>query len=251
MDFSPLARFAVLLIRPGMLIAVAPGIGGAFLPTPAKIGLTVFVALGLLPAVSIPSVGAGTTLTALIARELAIGLALSLALRALVSGVEFAGFLSGYQIGFSYGATIDPQSGVSNTMLATFYAMLATMALLAVNGHHMLLRALAESYRGLPIGTGGIDQSLLVAVRDLLGLVFVVGARLAAPIVIVLLVVEVAVGLVSRVSPILNFMVIGYPIRLVVGLIVLALLVPTIPAVVTSLLEGTLALAARTAVAFR
>jgi flagellar biosynthetic protein FliR len=251
MDFSPLARFALLLIRPGMIVAVAPGLGGAHIPTPVKLGLTVLLALGLFPAVPVPAVTGDLTLTAVIARELAIGLALAFVLRVLIGGAELAGHLSGIQIGFSYGATIDPQSGVRNTMLATLYGSLATLGILAVNGHHHILRALAASYTGAPIGTGSIGSTLPEAVREMLGLLFVVGARLAAPIVIVILLVELIVGLISRSAPSLNFMVIGYPLRLLVGLTLLAALVPVVPSVVNSMLEQVVALSARTAMAFR
>jgi len=138
-----------------------------------------------------------------------------------------------------------------NTMLASLYGMLATLGFLAINGHHMLLRALAMSYAGLPIGMGQISGTLPGMVRDIMALVFIVGARLAAPIVIVLLVVEVAVGLISRTSPSLNFMIIGYPVRLVIGLFVLGALVGTIPAVTNALVESTVMLALRTAAVFR
>jgi flagellar biosynthesis protein FliR len=251
MDFSVLARFALLLVRPGMVVSVAPGIGGTFIPVPVRIGLTVLIALGLLPSVNIPAAASNVPLTLLIAREAAIGLSLAFVVRLLIAGAEFAGHLSGYQIGFSYGATIDPQSGVRNTMLATLYGSLATLAFLAINGHHMMLRALTASYVGVPIGAGHIDASLVASVSEMLGLVFIVGARLAAPIVIVLLIVELGIGLISRSSPSLTFMVIGYPIRIVIGLFMVGILVPTIPAVTTSLLESVVMMGARTAGAFR
>lgn len=251
MDFSPLARFGLLLMRPGIVVAIAPGIGGAHITAPVKVGLTVLLALGLMPSVPLPHIAGDLTLTAVLARELAIGLALALVVRALVTGVEFAGHLAGYQIGFSYGATIDPQSGVNNTALATLYGSLATMTFLAIDGHHMLLRALSASYGGVPVGSGGVDASLVVAVRQVLGLMFVVATRLSAPIIAVLVIVELAVGLVSRSAPALNFMVVGYPLRLVLGLVTVGALIGTIPSVTASVLESTVALAVRTASAFR
>lgn len=251
MDLTAVTRFALLLVRPGMLVMVAPGIGGAHLPAPVKIGLTVLLALGLMPSVTVSPAAGQVPVALIVAREAAIGLALAFVLRALIAGAEFAGHLSGFQIGFSYGATIDPQSGVRNTMLATLYGSLATLAFLAVNGHHAVLRALSASYTGLPVGGGQVGVSLVESVQQIFGLVFIVGARLAAPIVIVLLIVELAVGLISRSSPALNFWVIGYPIRLVVGLFLLGVLVPTIPAVTSSLLDRAVTMAATAAAAFR
>lgn len=250
-DLSVLERFGLLLVRPGMLIALAPALGGSHIPVPVKIGLTVLVSIGLLPSVGVPTNLPELTLGVVVAREAVIGMALGFALRALIAGAEFAGHLSGQQIGFSYGATIDPQSGVRNNMLATFYGLLATLGFLAVNGHHAVLRALAQSYGALPIGAGSLDASVVSSVRDILALVFVVAVRLAAPIVIVLLVVEVIVGLISRASPAMNYMVIGYPIRLMVGLAILAAIVPVIPGVTNSLVESALMTGAQLARAFR
>jgi flagellar biosynthetic protein FliR len=250
-DLSVLERFAMLLVRPGMLVALTPALGGAHLPMPVKIGLTVLIGIGLLPSVAVPRGLPELTLSVVIAREAVIGLSLGFAVRALIAGAEFAGHLSGQQIGFSYGATIDPQSGVRNNMLATLYGSLATLGFLAINGHHAVLRALAQSYAGLPIGGGGLDASVVTSVRDILGLVFVVGVRLAAPFIVVLLVVELVVGLISRSAPSLGFMVIGYPLRLIVGLVLLAALVPSVPAVTNSLVDTVLVTGAGLARAFR
>lgn len=250
-DFSPVVRFALLLVRPGMVVMLAPGIGGRQVPAMAKVGVTVLLALGLLPAVTLPASLGGGSLALVVLHEAAVGMSLAFVLRALIAGAELAGHLSSYQIGFSYGATIDPASGVRSTLLVSLYGMLATLAFLAINGHHALLRALAASYAGVPIGAGQVNESIVAAVRDILGMVFVVGLRLAAPVLIVVFIVEVVVGLISRSAPSLNFMVIGYPIRIVAGLLVVAALVYTIPAVTTSMLERALMLAGRTAVAFR
>jgi len=251
MDLAVLTRLGLLLIRPGTLIMLMPGIGGAHIEPRVKVGLVVLLAIGLLPSVPVPGAAIDASLVILVAREAAIGLSIGFVLHALMVGAEFAGHLSGQQIGFSYGATIDPQSGVRNNMVSTLYSLLATLGFLAINGHHAVLRALAASYARLPIGAGHVDASLVGAVRDIFALVFVVGVRLAAPIVAVLLVVEVIVGLISRSQPALSSMVIGYPLRIIIGLFILALMVGTVPAVTNSLLENTLRLAGRTAGGFR
>jgi len=103
----------------------------------------------------------------------------------------------------------------------------------------------------VPIGGGAIAASLPEAVRDILGLLFVVGVRLAAPIIIVLIVVEIAIGLIARSAPTLTFQVIGYPIRIILGLTLVAALIGTVPAVTNSLLDAVLMTGANTARAFR
>jgi flagellar biosynthetic protein FliR len=250
MDLTPIIKLAVLLVRPGMVIMLTPGLGGKHIPTKVKVAVTVLLALGLLPSVTVPVIS-DVSLAVVVARELAIGLALGFALQALVAGIELAGHLSGSQIGLSYGATVDPQSGVRNNIVSMIYGSLATLAFLAVNGHHAILRALAASYVGVPIGNGHVNASLVGSVRELLGVVFVVGLRLAAPVVVVLLIVEIAVGLISRSAPSLSAQTIDAPVRIIVGLFLLAALISTIPAVTTTLLPNLLIVAGRAAGAFR
>jgi flagellar biosynthetic protein FliR len=250
-DLSTVVRFALLLVRPGMIVMVAPALGGTYAPMHIKVGLTVLLAITLAPSVSVPTAANDVSLTLLVSREIVIGLAIAIAVRAIIAAAELAGHLSGFQIGFSYAATVDPVSGVRNTVITSLYGLLALLAFFAINGHHEVLRALAISYAKLPIGAGHIDGSMLTAVRQIFGLVFTVGARLAAPIIVVLLIVELAVGLIARSAPALSFMVIGYPVRLIVGHAVLALMVATVPAVTSSVVTRAISLGLDLAAAFR
>ncbi len=250
-DLTPVARFALLLVRPGMLVMVAPGFGGVYTPPQVKIGITILIAIGLLPSVPLPPTGSDLSATVMIAREILIGLSLGFVTRALIVGAEFAGHLSGFQMGFSYGATVDPSTGARHTMLATLYGLLALLTFLGVNGHHALLRALAFSFEKMPIGAGAVNEGMVGAVGSILALVFTVGVRLAAPIVVVVLIVELAVGLIARTAPSLSTMVIGAPLRLIVGMAILATMIAIVPGVVSSTVERVIEIAIQTAAAFR
>jgi len=85
----------------------------------------------------------------------------------------------------------------------------------------------------------------------MLGVVFVLGVRLAAPVMVVLLIVEVALGLMSRAAPSLNVMALGTPIRLLVGLLVVAALIPVVPGLVTRFVSTVMELGLAAARAFR
>jgi len=250
-DLSVVIRFGLLLVRPGMLVMTAPVLGGSYAPMPVKVAVTVLLAVVLAPTVDVPEVLSDVSLTLIIAREAVIGLALSTAVRAIIAAAELGGHLGGYQIGFSYAATIDPASGARNSVVTSLYGLLALLTFFVINGHHLVLRALAASYDGMPIGGGHVDASILTSVREILALIFTVGVRLAAPLVLVLLIVELAVGLVSRSAPSLNFMVIGYPVRLIVGLLVLAAVVGTVPAVIGSVADRSIRIGLELGAAFR
>lgn len=251
MDFGRIAAIGVMLARPGMLISTAPVFGGAFAPPHVRIGLTVLLAFTMLPTVTVPPVGSSTALVMVVMRELAIGLAIGLSMRALIAGAEMAGHLTATQIGFTYGAVVDPQSGVRNNMVAVLYANIALVTFFAIDGHHALIRAMASSYTAIPIGTSGVNESLVRSVTEMLGVVFVIGVRFAMPVIIVLLVVEVALGLISRTAPMLNLMVVGTPLRVLVGLLVVATVLPAAPGVVRRFSAIVLELGAAMAGAFR
>jgi flagellar biosynthesis protein FliR len=250
-DVTPLARFGLLLVRPGMLIIAAPGFGGTYAPAQVKIGLTLLIAIALAPTTPLPPPGPALALGVVVLREAAIGLALALAIRALVAGVELAGQLTGFQMGLSYSATVDPQSGVRNTLVATLYSNMTLFTFFLMNAHHAFFRAIARSYETLPIGIGSIDQSMPQVVIHLLGLVFTLGARLAAPVVVVLLIAELALGLLSRSAPSLNLMAVSPSVRALVGLMVLAAVAPSVVGVVAGLTDSVVQLGLEAAQVFR
>jgi flagellar biosynthesis protein FliR len=250
-DFEPLVRFALLLVRPGMLVVAAPPFGAGYAPMPVRLGLTLLLTLALTPVVAAPTTVGLVDLVVVVARELAIGLALALGIRALVGGAELAGHLTGYQLGFSYGSIVDPQSGVRNSMFAVLYGNLALITFFGTNGHHALIRAMAASYSQIPIGLGHIDRSLVGAVTGMLGIVFVLGVRLAMPLILVLLVVEVGLGLIARAAPGVNLMVVSQPLRILIGLLIIASIISIAPGLVGRYITPSLELGMRGALAFR
>lgn len=227
--FAAVAGLSMLLVRPGMLVLATPFFGSVNAPATVRVGLTVLLAVLLAPIVTVPASASATVLVASLLREMAIGLALALAIRGLIAGAEFAGHYTGLQVGLSMGSLIDPQTGVRNNIVALLYGSLAVIICFFLNLHHALLRALVESYELLPIGLGGVSPSLAESVAELFGMIIVLGVRIAAPVVVVLLLVEVALGLLARVAPALNVMIAGLPVRMAVGLLVVAATVSVLP----------------------
>jgi flagellar biosynthetic protein FliR len=250
-DLTPFMGLGLLIVRPGTLILAAPGFGGAYAPAQVKIGLTLLLAFALLPTVTMPAVGSAVGLAVVVTREMAIGLALGMSIRALVAAAELAGQLAGFQMGLSYSAIVDPQSGVRNNLLSALYGNIAVITFLVMNGHHAFLRALRDSYDSLPIGAGHIGGSLPEAVMGLLGLVFSFGARLAAPLVVVLVITELALALIARSAPALNLMAVGAPIRIIIGLILLGFVAPAAVGVLSGISGTVLQAGVRAAEAFR
>jgi flagellar biosynthetic protein FliR len=253
MDLSAIERIGILVVRPGALLMATPVFGAAFAPPLVRVGLLMLITFALAPIITLPAATDQVSTTLIAGRELLIGLALSLSVRVLVAGAELAGHLSGFQIGFAYSTLVDPQSGARNGVLSALYANLVVMVFLIVDGHHQLLHALVASYSALPIGATGwaATGELAPLVARTLGAVFVIGLRIAAPVVLVLFVVEVALGLLSRAAPQLNISVNAAPLRLFTGLAVLGATLAVVPDVVHSSLAPVFQLAARVAAALR
>lgn len=245
------ARFGVLIVRPGALVMTTPLFGTPFAPAPVRIGVTVLLALVSAPVVAVPASAASGALVWIIARETVIGMALGLSVRVIVAMAEGAGHLAGAQVGLSYGAMLDPQSGVRNSTLAVLYANLTLILCLLAGVHHDVIRAWLASYAALPVGIGAVNASLGGVVASALGFIFASAFRLAAPIIAVLLIVEVMMGLMSRAAPSLNLLVVGAPLRLPIGLLVVAASMAALPALLVRLWPAALELAAAAAGAFR
>ncbi|MFN8057709.1 MAG: flagellar biosynthetic protein FliR [Vicinamibacterales bacterium] len=247
----PLIPLGILLVRPGMLVTATPVLGGTFAPSTVKVALVGILAVVLLPVVAMPAAVAPGTLALVLMREAVIGLAIAMSVRTVVAAAEFAGHLTGFQVGFTYANVIDPQSGVRNSTISALYGGLAVFVFLAVDGHHALLRVITGSYESLPIGLGSLDRSAYTVVPKIFGVVFGVGLQLSAPVLIVLLVVEVAMGMVARVAPSLNLLNFGFPIRLVAGLMAIAVMLQSLPGILNASIEPAMALATAAARIFR
>lgn len=246
-----MTQFGLLLVRPGLMILTAPFFGAVFAPPQVRAGLTLLFAFILAGLVPHPTIHSPMELTTMLGREAAIGLSLGLAIRMLTAVAEFAGELGSYQSGMSAGAMVDPVSGVRNTQFAAIYTNLTIVLCLVTNAHHVFLRALVASYQAVPMGIGGLSPTLSGSVAHMLGFVFVYGMRLAAPMLVVLLLVEVVLGLMTKVAPSLNIMVLGAPLRVPIGLALVAVTISSLPALLTHMIPAAVQLAAETARAFK
>jgi flagellar biosynthetic protein FliR len=249
MDLSPILVFAIAVIRPSLLVVGTPLFGGSFAPPVIRIGLIVVLGAFMAPLIGVPARLDSGLLLALVLREVLIGFALGMSVRLVIAGAELGGHLTGFQMGLSYSALVDPQSGVRNNVLAALYGSFTMLILLLTDGHHDLLRAMATSYDALPVGVGVVSAGLGDLIARMFGLMFTLGVRLASPLIITLLLVEVALGVMARVAPTLNLMVTAAPVRLLIGWMALALTVRVLPDILTRAFPHALTLGARTAAA--
>ena len=210
------------------LIMVAPVFGHSSVPRRVKIGLGVFIALIIAPTLPpMPDVGLGSWhgLFILI-QQLLIGMAIGFIMRVVFAAVEAAGEIVGLQMGLGFASFFDPQSAGQTIVISQFFNLLASLLFLAVNAHLLLLGILVESFKSLPISPQPLSAAGFYSVANYGSVVFSVGLQLALPLIAILLMTNLALGILTRSAPQLNIFAIGFPITLGVGLIALDITLP-------------------------
>ena len=202
-------------------VMAAPVIGTRSVPARIKVVLALILSGVLVPiaapaAAVIDPLAAEGLLTGV--HQVVIGAALGLVMRLVFLVFEFAGQLISQQAGLGFASLVDPQTGAQVPVLAHFYILLATLLFFSLDAHLILISLLGESFTLLPVGPQGLTAGGAdVIVRwsaDLIGYAVV----LAMPVVIALLVINLALGVMGRAAPQLNIFAVGFPVMIVFGI---------------------------------
>lgn len=223
-----LVAFVWPLVRILGLLMAASVFGHRSVPARVKIGLGVFIALIVSPTLPpLPDVALGSWQGLFIlVQQFLIGLAIGFTMRVVFAAVELAGEIIGLQMGLGFASFFDPQSAGQTLVLSRFFNLLAMLVFLAVNAHLLVLGLLAESFTTLPISAAPLAAEGFRSVASFGSTIFVVGLQIALPLIAVLLMTNLALGILTRSAPQLNIFAIGFPITLGVGLIVLDFSMP-------------------------
>lgn len=162
----------------------------------------------------------------LLLKESAVGLALGFLIALCFSLFTQAGQLMDLGAGLTLSAVFNPQAGGQVTLLGRFYYLLVLVYYLAIDGHHLFLSSIAESYRLIPLGGGSLAQELAGGVGQIFVRIFTLSFQMAAPIIVVLLIMDLALGLVAKTVPQVHVFVEGLPLKIALSLLVLGALLP-------------------------
>ncbi|OBV40564.1 flagellar biosynthetic protein FliR [Janthinobacterium psychrotolerans] len=210
------------------LVAAAPLFGNAALPISVKVSLGMLLAMIIAP--TVPALPATDPLSMagllILTQEMLVGLTMGFSIRIVFAAIEMAGEISSLTMGLGFASFFDPQTKGRSSAISQFLTMLATLMFLTVNGHLVLLAALAESFVSLPISASPIHSGGFQQLAAWGGEIFRSGVQISLPIVAALLLTNVALGILTRAAPQLNIFGIGFPVTLGVGLLVLAMVLP-------------------------
>ena len=223
------AIFFYPLIRILALVASAPVLGHIGVPMRVKVGLALVVTAIIAPTlpVSVQALASPAGMM-LIAAQILIGLAMGFALRLVISAIELAGELIGTQMGLNFAGFFDPQTASQGTSIGAWLGLLATLLLLCANGHLMMLGAVADSFRVIPIQTDAVDLTNWKKLILFGGELFRIGLYVALPVLGAMLVCNIGLGVLARVAPQLNILAIGFPVTIMVGFTMLLAALPFI-----------------------
>ena len=232
------------LFRVMALVAMAPVFGAQSVPVRIRVGFS--VALTLLIAPALPPVPVVDPLSStgllIVIHQVLIGLAMGFALKLVFGAFVLAGQLIGQSMGLGFASMVDPLNGVQVPVVSQFYQVLVTLIFLGFNGHLVLLEVLADSFRTLPVGPNGLAMN---GVWDLViwgGQMFSGAVLISLPAVTALLVANIAFGVMTRASPQLNIFAIGFPITLLLGIVVMLVTLPVISPQLSNLMRDVFAL---------
>lgn len=219
--------FLLVLARFSGLMLTAPILGSGNFPITAKIGLTGMMALivtPVLPALAQPLPGDQLTLAAMGAGELLIGLIIGFVMTLTFGAIQLAGQLMDMQTGFGMMNIFNPAFEVQFPIYGFFLFIVAVLYLLLTNGHHLMILGLVRSFEHVPPGQFGMRPTMMLEVSRWGTQIFVDGLIISSPIVGAMLLTYITMGFLGRVVPQIHLFVIGFPITIATGLLLMALI---------------------------
>ena len=230
------------LVRVLALFSTAPLLSHRAIPVRIKVGLALAISAVVLPSVAAPPISDVLSAAglALLVQNILVGVVIGFTVRIVMAALEMAGDLLGLQMGLSFAGFFNPASGQTQTAVSSFMSLLALLMFVAIDGHLLLVHALAESFRLFPLTPGAELPFSFDRVARMGADMFSIALTIALPFIAVMLLVNIVLGVLARVAPQLNIFAIGFPLTIFVGLGVLFLMLPYIELPLRSALERSL-----------
>lgn len=233
--------FLLVFVRMTGLFVVAPIFGRRNIPAYMKIGFSFFTALIIINTTAVNTFQNDESIlayTLLVMKEFIVGLSIGFIAYIAFTAIYVAGEIIDMQIGFGVVNVMDPVSNIQVPVTSNIYFIMSMLLLLSMNGHHVIIKALFDSFNTLPLGAAVFDASLADGLMEVFSAVFITGFKIAAPIVASILITDVVLGTVSRMVPQLNVFVIGMPLKIFVGLVIVLITIPMFLAVMETIFKS-------------
>ncbi|MHB1570917.1 MAG: flagellar biosynthetic protein FliR [Solirubrobacteraceae bacterium] len=235
--------FFLVLGRVAPMFILAPVFSSTILPPKVKSVVAVGLAIGLTP-LAVHGLRVPTdvlTVTGLLAEQVLIGLAFSFAVGSVLYAVQAAGGLGDMLSGFSFGSLVDPINGNQGGVLTSLYGLIGMAMFLAIGGDGWMLRGLALTFRRMPVTGFASISGIAGGAEQAFGAVFIGAVEVAAPVMLAMVVTDIAFGMVSKVVPQVNVFGVGFALKVGVTILVVAASLPFIGAFMSNQISGAVA----------
>ncbi|MGL4730161.1 MAG: fused FliR family export protein/FlhB family type III secretion system protein [Clostridium sp.] len=220
--------FILVFVRLITFIAYVPLFFPSGVPQRYKIGLALILTLIMTPIVgkNIIEINNIMIFIMLILKEIVVGLLLGFITTIVFQIAQMAGQFLDFQVSFSMSAVFDPLSNETATILGRFFYMLCMSVFLLIDGHHLVITSLAESFNIVGIGALNFKTEIFTYMIHIVIEFFTIGFKMVVPIIFIIILTDFTLGLVARIMPQLNIMMLGIPIKIMLGLLTVSLSVP-------------------------
>lgn len=233
--------FFMVFLRVGAFLLVIPPFDSSNIPIFVKIGLSLAVAsllFGLLTPGEPPAILPTVPFCLAAACELIRGLVLGFCLKLIFAAIQMAGEVLAVQMGFSMGSVIDPLLDAQVSPMAQINNILALLLFMAMDGHHGVIRALVGSFQSVPLFVQRLPEGLGEEILRMGTLLYLLAVRIAAPIVVALLLTTVALGLLARIIPQMNIFMVAFSLKIGIGILFLMVCLPFMSGLLTEIFAG-------------
>ena len=225
--------FLFVLVRVGAILFSIPFLEARNAPMPLKAALAMAMSIMLMPQLKLPPItitGDPVLLALGIMGEVAVGLIIGLMVQLLFAGVQLAGQLAGFQMGFAIANVMDPASSLQVPILAQFLNLFALMIFFTVNAHYYFIKALVDAFELIPPLAVQFNGHLFELMMKTGADAFIIAIQVSAPVMVALLLTNVALGLTARTVPQMQIFVVAMPLQIVLGLLFLGFSLPYVSA---------------------
>jgi flagellar biosynthetic protein FliR len=210
------------LFRITAFFMFVPIISSQLVPARVRMGLAVMITLIVAPLLPAMPAFDGLSLTTflLIGQQLLIGFSMAFIFQMFFQIFVLAGQMIAMQMGLGFASLSDPVNGVSVVVMGQFYLMLTMLMFVCMNGHLVIIEVFIESFKTMPVAVGSFDSGIFIQLVTWAVWMFASALMIALPAVCALLVVNFAFGIMNRAAPQLNVFALGFPISMLVGLVI-------------------------------
>jgi flagellar biosynthetic protein FliR len=231
-----LLGFVMVLTRISAFFLILPVFGWRSIPVRVKVAITVLLTIFFSMIIPVPvNVGETSPIEAvlLLANEATYGLALGLIVTCIFATVKFSGRIIERQMGLAMAQILDPLTGERAQPLGSLLEMIFILLFLSANGHHLFLMIISRSYESFPAGSIPTIPVLAEGVISAGSTMLLHGLKLAAPTLAAFIILMVVLAVLARMVPEMNILFISLPLRVGLGLLMVAIFMPFISSFVS------------------